>query len=122
VKKRTRISQFGDLRLIAESTGLSEQKIEALERKARRLQKLREAVFDTDEALPEGVGVVNEYYQGAKEQHNFSQLEVDFPVDIDEDVFNWREDAIRRLMTKKKSRKKRKPSRRSSRKKKSRII
>ncbi|KXA91440.1 hypothetical protein AKJ64_04740 [candidate division MSBL1 archaeon SCGC-AAA259E17] len=56
LKRQLRISQFEDLRLIAESAGLSEQKIEALERKAKMLQQLRKAGFDTDENPPEGYG------------------------------------------------------------------
>ncbi|KXA91441.1 hypothetical protein AKJ41_00675 [candidate division MSBL1 archaeon SCGC-AAA259O05] len=35
-----------------------------------------------------------------REQFNFSQLEVEFPVDVDEDIFEWWKEAIRKLVTK----------------------
>ncbi|KXA91979.1 hypothetical protein AKJ64_04290 [candidate division MSBL1 archaeon SCGC-AAA259E17] len=36
----------------------------------------------------------------ARERFDFTQLEVEFPVDVDEDIFNWWKDAIRKLVTK----------------------
>ncbi|KXA89365.1 hypothetical protein AKJ61_03065 [candidate division MSBL1 archaeon SCGC-AAA259B11] len=105
MKKEQRETRLEDLKLIAEAVGVSDTKIEAMQDKVVKLQKLRDVGFDTDEALPKDVGVVNERYDMAREQFDFTQLEVDFPVDVDEDIFEWWKDAIRKLVTKESQRK-----------------